>query len=62
LEGEEGENMARKLHFKSKKTYLNWLRHNWGNPKVRKEYMGKPPHSTVYIGGKKHNVKHGGRK
>jgi len=46
---------VRKINFKSKKNYQKWLAYNWLHNKAK---MGKKPHKTVYIRGKKHKVKH----
>lgn len=43
------------LHFKSKEGYRKWLAHNWLH---EQGVMGKEPHQSVMIGGKKHKVKH----
>ena len=50
--------MARTLNFKSKKNYLKWLAYLWGNPRTRRKYAGKPPHSRIRIRGRPHRVKH----
>jgi len=46
---------SKTLHFKSKKDYQKWLAYNYVH---NKKQMGKPPHETVYIRGKKHKVEH----
>jgi len=45
----------RVLHFRSKEAYRKWLAYNWIHNKGK---MGRKPHCTVYIRGKKHKVKH----
>ena len=53
--------MARRskvLHFKSKQSYLNWVRRIWSNPTLRRKYAGKAPHAKVIIRGKVHKPKH----